>query len=691
MSTYVWAAAVEQTPLASVARNAAYTVFPGTASAGLGPAIPSPRALALEKSAFPIGSLKVASSPRGGEPTSPLRVSVGGGSPDTAGGVGAAAVTSAGRSIVVARRATDAADQLAHLRRHLTPLLALLFPPAAGQPPAADVDAVLSLLLRTAPSAGGAGSASSRGSVLEALRGRVAAGATAAALSAAVLDAIDLLPGAYPLAAAAPGVLHHHEPAVEGPTLVHIPGAKKEGVLRAAEPRTGAPLPYALVEDATDSTVILALATGCVDVVGCARSTIILGPAALHVTVDGCDGCTVVAAAAHVTVHNCTDTTLLLWAEHRPLLLGDNRRLRLGPYAARYRGLAAQCVAARLRGAQAAVAAGSGRETLTAALQLAQLGGRAAAARRGAGTPIPPCSLLEAALSCNFWARPIEVRFSEPHGAPAAAAGAATGAAAASEETDVTGQTSPVRAWEAAVPPASATVYSSDDLDADPVRIAELLGRCGMRDSWSILPPSLFAWKAAPSSGPAPPAGGARPAASLSAADAVLAASSDGGAAAGMPAAAAARGGAVIAVTRGDGATADMLLAPLSQHDAERQHLALPWPFAAELDARSAAEQRLRKRIDDVLSELGPEAAGRLQAAVQAAFAVSCGRSGSFLSAAHSLLSLSCAPQESLAVSDGGRTVKHLLDSLRSHERPPQHQQQPPPQPFTLLAPPPAR
>lgn len=614
LAAYVWAAAAEQTPLASVARNAAFTVFPGSAGA---PSLPSPRAQALEKSAFLLGPMsgtaaKFASSPRGSDSTSPLRVSIGGGAVEAAvsGSSSAPQHASAGRSVVVARRAADASDQLAHLRRHLASLLALLFPAAAVP---ADVSDVLSILLRVAPGPTGAGSAPD--SAYELLRMRGADLATPAAIASAVLEALDLRPALYPLAWSAPGMAHHDPTPEASAALVHVPGAKKEGVLRTAPAAATAPsiqaLPYALVEDAMDSTVVLALATGSVDIVGCARSTIVLGPTALHVTIEGCDGCTVVAAAAHITVHNCTDTTLLLWTEHRPLLLGDNRRLRLGPYAARYRGLAAQCAAARLQGALGAVTSGSGRETLVAAQQLAALGGRTtvAALNVAKGAKLPPCVQLEAALARNFWSRPVEVRFVAAHGSTPgnSSSGAVSTASGATEEADVTGLVSPTGDL-------SAAQFGPDDLDSDPVRIAELLGRCGSRDAWSILPPAQFLWRAAPSSGTV-----STTAQVSSAAEAVLSVKIDSSPGSAVPAA---RGGAVIAVTRGDGQASDMLLPPLASHDAERQHLALPWAYAAELDTRIAAEQRLRKRIDEVLSELGSEAAARLQAAVQAAFAV---------------------------------------------------------------------
>ena len=482
---------------------------------------------------------------------------------------------------------------------------------------------MLSLLLRVVPPPA-AGSAVPV-SVVDAVLGHLPASTSAAALAVSALDALDLRPSLYPLASAAAGLLHHDPSPELAVSIVHIAGAKKEGVVRAAAAGTSitgsahhASLPYVLVEDATDSTVVLALASGCVDVVGCARSTIILGPAALHVTIDGCDNCTVVSASAHVTVHNCTDTTVLLWAEHRPLLLGDNRRLRLGPYAARYRGLAAQCAVAQLRGAQAAVAAGSGRETLVAALQLAQLGGRGAVALSKA--PLPPCMQFASALSCNFWSRPVEVRFtSSHHPSPANSI-----AASSSEEADVTGLISPTSGSTdaSAAFVASAAISALDEIDSEPTRVSELLGRCGARDAWSILPPALFTWKAAPAC-----SGGTlvSEAKVQSASELVLAGTAESSAVAAYTTAASsvANGGAVIGVTRGDGQSADVLLPPLAAHDAERQHLALPWAYAAELDARFAAEQRLRKRIDEVLSELGPEAAGKLQAAVHAAFAVS--------------------------------------------------------------------
>lgn len=667
ISTCVWAAAVERTPLASIARNQAFTVFPGGPTSLVPP--PSPRSQALEKSSFLIG---MPPSPRrAGDSLSPLRVPLaapGVVSPEPSGNSSGGSTpisSSAGRSVVVARRATDAADQLLHIRRHLPALLSALFTrstsgsavSAGGMMTPADIDTVLSLLLRVVRPASGAESVSA------VLRGRigpqasVAGALSVAAVATAALDAIDLDSEHYPLASTSPGLLHHEaaSPATApslGSTagngqqrLVYVPGLRREGFLRAEPPpaalvRDGAPaasrsqlLPYVLIEDSTDATIVLAMASAYVDVIGCTRSTIMLGPAAVHVTIDGCDGCTIVAASAHITVHNCTDTTLLLWVEsHRPLLLGDNRRLRLGPYAARYRGLGTQCAAAGLAAARSAVATGSGRETLAAAQLLAlpagqgNSGGRSAAQR------------LAAALAVNKWSRPVEVRFTAQAGA-AAAGGASPG----SSEADVTGVVSPGKS-------AAGVVRDGDDGDADASCIPELIARAGSHDSWAVLPPAMFTWKAAPAAGGAKSVDDAGSSETLSAAEAVLAATG-GGTSAGrggrgaLPLAA--KGGAVVAVARGDSTCADVLLPPLASHDSDREHLAPPVAYAAELESRGAAEQRLRKRFDEVLPELGPDQASRLQAAIQAAFVESLNGVGS----------------------DGGRAVKHMLETMRSHER----------------------
>ena len=102
-------------------------------------------------------------------------------------------------------------------------------------------------------------------------------------------------------------------------------------------------LPTLLIADCVDSTIILSAAFRDGVIVGCTRSTIILGPGAGHLLLDGCEGCTVIAApAAGVTLHNCGEVELLSCSHLPPLLSGDTRQTRLGPYAAAYAGVREQ-------------------------------------------------------------------------------------------------------------------------------------------------------------------------------------------------------------------------------------------------------------------------------------------------------------------------------------------------------------
>ena len=106
--------------------------------------------------------------------------------------------------------------------------------------------------------------------------------------------------------------------------------------------------PFVHVSDVAESTVLICRPLAGAAVVGCTRSTIMLGPAANHVSLEGCHDCIIVVAGAHVTLHNCVEVEVALWSGSPPLLIGDCRGVRLGPYSARYSRLRAHAQAVGL-------------------------------------------------------------------------------------------------------------------------------------------------------------------------------------------------------------------------------------------------------------------------------------------------------------------------------------------------------
>lgn len=100
--------------------------------------------------------------------------------------------------------------------------------------------------------------------------------------------------------------------------------------------------PRLVLEEATDATVAATWAspaaarTGSAALIACAGSTIHVLPVGGHLLLDGCEDCTVYAAARHITVRNCSRVTLAAWTPNPPLLVGDNRQVTLAANTAVY-------------------------------------------------------------------------------------------------------------------------------------------------------------------------------------------------------------------------------------------------------------------------------------------------------------------------------------------------------------------
>lgn len=273
-------------------------------------------------------------------------------------------------ALALARRAADPTDYVSHVKANLSALLAAA-PSSGRQLTGAEIVALLSPIIAMASSSvppgsprGGVPSSISAPLPLEKVllpRLRTVTAAGASLLSALfsideVLSVVlaSLIPA--PATAAGSSGSQPQQQQLQQQNVLRVSGLRKSIVAEAAPSSSSSSSSSAashqqciVIDDVIDGTVLLSLTSSSVAVVGCVRSTVILGPCAGHVSLDGCEGCTIIAAGAHVTVHNCSDCSLYLWASaSRPLLSGDCRGLRLAPYAARYKGLLAQATATGL-------------------------------------------------------------------------------------------------------------------------------------------------------------------------------------------------------------------------------------------------------------------------------------------------------------------------------------------------------
>ena len=70
--------------------------------------------------------------------------------------------------------------------------------------------------------------------------------------------------------------------------------------------------------------------------VGCQYCVVVLGPVTGIVSADHCDGLKLICAANCVVLSNTVDSELSVCLKNRPILTGDCRRIRFGPYCTFY-------------------------------------------------------------------------------------------------------------------------------------------------------------------------------------------------------------------------------------------------------------------------------------------------------------------------------------------------------------------
>lgn len=107
---------------------------------------------------------------------------------------------------------------------------------------------------------------------------------------------------------------------------VHIHTCPKESRL----------VPDVVVSLCDRSSIYILSPVSVVSVIGCSRSTIVIGAAAKTVVVEKCQNVNFIGCTRHMHISNCLDSKFYIHTLTRPQLVGDNRGVGLAPYNAGY-------------------------------------------------------------------------------------------------------------------------------------------------------------------------------------------------------------------------------------------------------------------------------------------------------------------------------------------------------------------
>jgi hypothetical protein len=113
----------------------------------------------------------------------------------------------------------------------------------------------------------------------------------------------------------------------------HVTGVHKGTVVRG---ETDVPGGCLRITDCHDTVVYALAPLQYVYISGCSDCTIVVGAVGRILRADKCDKVTIIAAGNRMLVSSCHDCSLFLGVLRPPLLMGDNRFLRLGPFNTRY-------------------------------------------------------------------------------------------------------------------------------------------------------------------------------------------------------------------------------------------------------------------------------------------------------------------------------------------------------------------
>ncbi|XP_019059295.1 PREDICTED: LOW QUALITY PROTEIN: TBCC domain-containing protein 1-like [Tarenaya hassleriana] len=116
-------------------------------------------------------------------------------------------------------------------------------------------------------------------------------------------------------------------PSARGPCFVE--GVSKSSFVKQASDLRGKPVK---VVNCHDSVIYLLAPLRYVTVYGCSDATIVLGAVGKAVRVEHCERVHIIAAAKRVCIANCRECIFFLGVNQRPLIVGDNHKLQVGPY-----------------------------------------------------------------------------------------------------------------------------------------------------------------------------------------------------------------------------------------------------------------------------------------------------------------------------------------------------------------------
>uniref|UniRef100_A0A7C9E7B1 TBCC domain-containing protein 1 n=1 Tax=Opuntia streptacantha TaxID=393608 RepID=A0A7C9E7B1_OPUST len=118
--------------------------------------------------------------------------------------------------------------------------------------------------------------------------------------------------------------------------LTFIEGISKSSYVKQAAEVRGSSLK---VLNCHDSVIYVLGPLRYATIYGCSDATIVLGAVGKTVRIEHCERVHVIAAAKRVCIANCRECVFFLGVNQRPLIVGDNHKLQVGPYNTFYADL----------------------------------------------------------------------------------------------------------------------------------------------------------------------------------------------------------------------------------------------------------------------------------------------------------------------------------------------------------------
>lgn len=118
--------------------------------------------------------------------------------------------------------------------------------------------------------------------------------------------------------------------------LTFIEGISKSSYVKQAAEVKGSSLK---VLNCHDSVIYVLAPLRYATIYGCSDATIVLGAVGKTIRIEHCERVHVIAAAKRVCIANCRECVFFLGVNQRPLIVGDNHKLQVGPYNTFYADL----------------------------------------------------------------------------------------------------------------------------------------------------------------------------------------------------------------------------------------------------------------------------------------------------------------------------------------------------------------